>query len=244
MEDIESDRFETQLNSVIRLYVDIAKACLDIFPPDSNILPDDLNRANITWADIINARNNMKIQFSAAQSLSKDPSEKLKQLTALAAAGLIPQSHIATLMELPDLQSGYNLANNAFNAVYTFIDLVLKNGVPDTIPVYLPTDKGAMLEQEVINVMESLAVKPVENAADLKTLENLLAKIQEVQVNSATNAEMYAVQSFNSELSAAMPGIAQQAQEAATQAMMQPTQPGMDMSAIQPTTKQQPIYTV
>ena len=244
MEDIESDRFETQLNSVIRLYVDIAKACLDIFPPDSNILPDDLNRANITWADIINARNNMKIQFSAAQSLSKDPSEKLKQLTALAAAGLIPQSHIATLMELPDLQSGYNLANNAFNAVYTFIDLVLKNGVPDTIPVYLPTDKGAMLEQEVINVMESLAVKPVENAADLKTLENLLSKIQEVQLNSATNAEMFAVQSFNSELSAAMPEIAQQAQEAATQAMMQPTQPGMDMSAIQPTTKQQPIYTV
>lgn len=244
MEDIESDRFETQLNSVIRLYVDIAKACLDIFPPDSNILPDDLNRANITWADIINARNNMKIQFSAAQSLSKDPSEKLKQLTALAAAGLIPQSHIATLMELPDLQSGYNLANNAFNAVYTFIDLVLKNGVPDTIPVYLPTDKGAMLEQEVINVMESLAVKPVENAADLKTLEGLLSKIQEVQLNSATNAEMFAVQSFNSELSAAMPGIAQQAQEAATQAMMQPTQPGMDISAIQPTTKQQPIYTV
>lgn len=244
MEDIESDRFETQLNSVIRLYVDIAKACLDIFPPDSNILPDDLNRANITWADIINARNNMKIQFSAAQSLSKDPSEKLKQLTALASAGLIPQSHIATLMELPDLQSGYNLANNAFNAVYTFIDLVLKNGVPDTIPVYLPTDKGAMLEQEVINVMESLAVKPVENAADLKTLENLLSKIQEVQLNSATNAEMFAVQSFNSELSAAMPGIAQQAQEAATQAMMQPTQPGMDISAIQPTTKQQPIYTV
>ena len=244
MEDIESDRFETQLNSVIRLYVDIAKACLDIFPPDSNILPDDLNRANITWADIIEARNNMKIQFSAAQSLSKDPSEKLKQLTALASAGLIPQSHIATLMELPDLQSGYNLANNAFNAVYTFIDLVLKNGVPDTIPVYLPTDKGAMLEQEVINVMESLAVKPVENAADLKTLENLLSKIQEVQLNSATNAEMFAVQSFNSELSAAMPGIAQQAQEAATQAMMQPTQPGMDMSAIQPTTKQQPIYTV
>ncbi len=243
MEDIESDRFETQLNSVVRLYVDVAKACLDIFPPESNILPDDLNRANITWADIINARNNMKIQFSAAEALSKDPSEKLKQLTSLSAAGLIPQSHIATLMELPDLQSGYNLANNAFNAVYTFIDLVLKNGVPDTIPVYLPTDKGAMLEQEVINVMESLAVKPVENATDLKTLENLLAKIQEVQLNSATNAEMFAVQSFNSELSAAMPGIAQQAQEAATQAMVQPTQ-GMDISAIQPETKQQPIYTV
>ena len=55
MEDIESDRFETQLNNVIRLYVDIAKACLDIFPPDEDILPDDLVRANIKWADIVEA---------------------------------------------------------------------------------------------------------------------------------------------------------------------------------------------
>ena len=213
MEDIESDRFETQLNNVIRLYVDIAKACLDIFPPEENILPNDLNRANITWADIVQARNNMKIQFSAAQSLSKDPSEKLKQLTALAAAGIIPESHIATLMELPDLQSGYTLANNAFNAVYTFIDNVIKYGVPDTIPEYLPSDKGGLLETEVVNTMLSLAVKPEANANEINILKQLMMKIQEVQLNSATNAEMFAVQSFNSELSAAMPQIAQQAQE-------------------------------
>ena len=217
MEDIESDRFETQLNNVIRLYVDIAKACLDIFPPDEDILPADTVRANITWADIIEARNNMKIQFSAAQSLSKDPSEKLKQLTALAQSGVIPQSHIATLMELPDLQSGYNLANNAFNAVYTFIDEVIKNGVPETIPEYLPTDKGQLLETEVINTMLSLAVKPQDNATEIETLKQLLAKIQEVQLNSTTNAEMYAVQSLNAELTQAMPQIQQQVTQAATQ---------------------------
>lgn len=219
MEDIESDRFETQLNNVIRLYVDIAKTCLDIFPPDENILPDDLVRANIKWADIVAARNNMKIQFSAAQSLSKDPSEKLKQLTTLAMAGVIPQSHIATLMELPDLQSGYNLTNNAFNAVYTFIDDVIKYGVPDVIPEYLPTDKGQLLETEVINTMLSLAVKPVDNAREIETLKQLLAKIQEVQLNSATNAEMFAVQSLNAELTQAMPGIQQQATQAAAQTM-------------------------
>ena len=219
MEDIESDRFETQLNNVIRLYVDIAKTCLDIFPPDENILPDDLVRANIKWADIVAARNNMKIQFSAAQSLSKDPSEKLKQLTTLAMAGVIPQSHIATLMELPDLQSGYNLTNNAFNAVYTFIDDVIKYGVPDVIPEYLPTDKGQLLETEVINTMLSLAVKPIDNAREIETLKQLLAKIQEVQLNSATNAEMFAVQSLNAELTQAMPGIQQQATQAAAQTM-------------------------
>lgn len=221
MEDIESDRFETQLNSVIRLYVDIAKACLDIFPPEKDILPNDITRANIKWADIVAARNNMKIQFSAAQSLSKDPSEKLKQLTALAQAGVIPQSHIATLMELPDLNSGYNIANNAFNAVYTFIDDVLKNGIPETIPEYLPTDKGALLETEIINTMLSLAVKPIENKTEIDTLKQLLIKIQEVQVNSNTNAEMFAVQQLSAELNQAMPQIQQDATNAAMAAMQQ-----------------------
>lgn len=218
MEDIESSRFETQLNSVVRLYVDVAKACLDIFPPEIDILPDDLNRANIKWKDIVEARNNMKIQFSAAESLSKDPSEKLKQLVALSQAGVIPQSHIATLMELPDLQSGYNLANNAFNSVYTFIDNVLVSGIlPDKIPVYLPKNKGGLLETEIVNTMLSLSIKPEINAKEIGLLQQLFSKVQEEQVNSSTNAEMYAVQTLNQELTAAMPQIQQQATNAATQ---------------------------
>lgn len=220
MEDIESSRFETQLNSVVRLYVDVAKACLDIFPPEIDILPDDLNRANIKWADIVEARNNMKIQFSAAESLSKDPSEKLKQLVALSQAGVIPQSHIATLMELPDLQSGYNLSNNAFNSVYTFIDNVLVSGIlPDKIPVYLPKNKGGLLETEIVNTMLSLSIKPEINAKEIDLLQQLFSKVQEEQVNSSTNAEMFAVQTLNQELTAAMPQIQQQVTNAATQMM-------------------------
>lgn len=221
MEDIESSRFETQLNSVVRLYVDVAKACLDIFPPEIDILPDDLNRANIKWKDIVEARNNMKIQFSAAESLSKDPSEKLKQLVALSQAGVIPQSHIATLMELPDLQSGYNLANNAFNSVYTFIDNVLVSGIlPDKIPVYLPKNKGGLLETEIVNTMLSLSIKPEINAKEIGLLQQLFSKVQEEQVNSSTNAEMFAVQTLNQELTAAMPQIQQQVTNAATQMMI------------------------
>ena len=223
MEDIESSRFEIQLNNVIRLYVDIAKACIDIFPPDEDILPSSQNRAKITWSEIVEARDNMKIQFSAAQALSKDPSEKLKQLTALSAAGIIPQSHIATLMELPDLQSGYNLANNAFNSCYDFIDRVIKYGVPDVIPFYLPTEKGGLLETEILNTILSLSINPERNSNEITVLEQLMRKLQEVQVNSQTAAESLAVQQFSAELSQAMPGIQQQATEAATQALLQPS---------------------
>ena len=244
MEDIESDRFETQLNSVIKMYIDVAKACMNIFPPDEDILPKSTNRANIKWSDIIEARDNLKIQFSAANSLSKDPSEKLKQLIALAEAGVVPQSHIATLMELPDLQSGYNIANNAFNAVYTFIDEVIKNGVPDFIPEYLPTDKGGLLETEIVNTILSLAVKPAENANEIEILKQLFAKLQEVQLNSQTNAEMLAVQQLNTELTNAMPKITAQAQQAAQQTQEAIDNGTFDVGALEQKTKAQPIYTV
>ena len=191
---------------------------MDIFPPENDILPDDLNRANIKWADIVEARNNMKIQFSAAESLSKDPSEKLKQLVALSRAGVIPQSHIATLMELPDLNAGYNIANNAINSVYTFIDNVLESGIlPDKIPVYLPKNKGSLLETEIVNTMLSLSIKPEVNAKEIDLLQQLFAKVQEEQVDSTTNAEMFAAQTLNQELTAAMPQIQRQATDAATQ---------------------------
>lgn len=220
MEDVESSRFETQLNNVVRLYVDIAKACLDLFPPESNILPESLNRSNFTWADIVESRNNMKIQFSAAESLSKDPSEKLKQLVALSQAGVIPSSHIATLMELPDLNAGYSIANNAYNSVYTFIDNVLESGVlPDTIPIYLPKNKGGLLETEIVNTMLSLSIKPEQNANEIELLKQLFAKVQEEQADSTTNAEMAATQQLSMELSQAMPQIQQDASMAVQNAL-------------------------
>ena len=102
----------------------------------------------------------------------------------------------------------------------------MKNGVPETIPEYLPTDKGALLETEIVNTMLSLAVKPADNANEIAILKQLLMKLQEVQLNSATNAEMYAVQSLSAELTQAMPQIQQTAQDAAAAAMAQPIDVG------------------
>ena len=116
------------------------------------------------------------------------------------------------------MNAGYNIANNAFNAVYTFIDNVLESGMlPDKIPVCLPKNKGGLLETEIVNTMLSLSIKPDVNAKEIGLLQQLFAKVQDEQVNSSTNAEMFAVQTLNQELTAAMPQIQQQATNAATQ---------------------------
>ena len=181
MENIESDRFETQLNQVIRAYVDIAKTCIEVFPEEDTILPEDNQRLSIKWKDIVEESNKMVVQFSAADSLSKDPSTKLQQLQMLAQTGIIPQTRIAQFMELPDIQSGYSLSNNAINAVLTCInDCIEKNvfEVPDFIPF-------TMLKEEIINTQLSLKAAASEHNDNLEDINKLTKLYESVELKEA-----------------------------------------------------------
>ena len=153
MENIESDRFETQLNQVIRCYVDIAKKCINILDSKELILPQEKTRAMLNWEDLIGAAKSFNIQFSAAESLSKDPSTKLQQLQSLAQAGIIPQSHIAKYLELPDIESAYNITTNSLNAVMSLIKETIEGDEVPEIPPYIPIP---MLKEECLNMMLSL----------------------------------------------------------------------------------------
>lgn len=186
MENIESDRFETQLNQVVQSYVEIAKICIAVFPEEESILPEANNHISVTWRDIVEESKKMIIQFSAADSLSKDPSVKLQQLQQLAMSGIIPAERIAQFMELPDIQSGYGMANNAVNAVLTVINDCIDNDnfvIPDFIPF-------TMLKKEIINTQLSLkaaASKDNDNIHDIAKLQKLYdrCEIKEKEWQSA-----------------------------------------------------------
>lgn len=237
MENIESDRFETQLNQVIRAYVDIAKTCIEVFPEEDSILPEDNHRLSIKWKDIVEESNKMVVQFSAADSLSKDPSTKLQQLQMLAQTGIIPQTRIAQFMELPDIQSGYSLSNNAINAVLTCInDCIEKDNfeVPDFIPFL-------MLKEEIINTQLSLkAAESSENsnAKDIakltKLYERVEAKEADWQADQNLEAEMNAMQGQQTEngMPMGMNVLTQESQM--QQAPMGDMTAGADMDVVTP----------
>lgn len=188
MENVESERFEEQLNQVIRCYVEIAKTCLRVFPKDETILPDTPNRLDVRWKDIVDEEKKMQIQFSAADSLSKDPSTKLQQLQQLAQVGVIPRERIAQFMELPDLEGGYSLSNNAINAVLSVIRDCIESDnydVPDYIPI-------PMLKTEIINTQLSLrAANFTRNQKDIEKLNQLYNAVvqMEQQMNQPTPEE-------------------------------------------------------
>lgn len=177
MENIESDRFETQLNQVIRCYVDLAKKCINILDAKELILPQEKTRTMLNWEDLISAAKSFNIQFSAAESLSKDPSTKLQQLQSLAQAGIIPQSHIAKYLELPDIESAYNITTNALNAVMSLIKETIEGDEVPVIPPYIPIPT---LKEECLNMMLSLRSANYEqNKADIDKLMLLYNAIQD-----------------------------------------------------------------
>lgn len=177
MEDVESDRFETQLNQVIRAFIDVAKTCIKVFPQDENILPEISNRVSIKWQDIVKESSNMSIQYSGADNLSKDPSTKLQQLQQLSMAGVIPSARIPQLMQIPDLEMGYSLSNNAIDAVMAIIKNCIEKddyNVPEFIPFEL-------LKEEIINTQLSLTSAGYDrNKKDIQKLNKLYEKIEDM----------------------------------------------------------------
>lgn len=186
MEDVESDRFETQLNQVIRAFIDIAKTCIKVFPQDENILPEISNRVAIKWKDIVKESSNMSIQYSGADNLSKDPSTKLQQLQQLSMAGVIPAARIPQLMQIPDLEMGYSLSNNAIDAVMAIIKSCIEDDVFD-VPEFIPFE---LLKEEIINTQLSLTAAGYDrNKKDIIKLNKLYEKVEDEAEQWVVNAD-------------------------------------------------------
>lgn len=224
MEDVESERFEEQLNQVIRCYVEIAKTCLRVFPKEETILPDTPNRLAVTWQDIVDEEKKMQIQFSAADSLSKDPSTKMQQLNMLAQMGVIPQARIAQFMELPDLEGGYSLSNNAINAVLSVIRDCIENDNFE-VPDYVPFD---MLQTEIINTQLSLRAANYEaNKEDIEKLNKLYEQVAKIQLGTQAQQEMDSMQQQTEQQMMPMEGEGTTAQQPTNDLDMQTGEGGV-----------------
>lgn len=175
--DIESDRFQVLLDQYIKSYTDLAKLMMKMFQQDKDIVEPNRYSLRLKWGDVEKEYDKMRIQYSAADSLSKDPSQRLQQLQTLAQAGIIPATQIASLLELPDIQRGYNAANNAWNAAMTLIDQVIyedKYEVPDYVPYQL-------IKEQIINMELSLRSASTDgsNDEDIAKLEKYYQVIED-----------------------------------------------------------------
>jgi hypothetical protein len=175
--DIESDRFQCLLDQYIRTFTDLSKIMIHIFESNKSIIEPSRYALRITWGEVEKEFHKMRIQFSCADSLSKDPSEKLKQLQTLAQAGIIPPTQIASLLELPDINRGYSAANNAFNATMTLIDACIYEDRYE-IPSYIPAE---MIKEQIVNMQLSLKAAEGGTDSNEKDIQKLIKLYETVE---------------------------------------------------------------
>lgn len=122
LEDVESDRLEIATAHYIQAYTDLAKVIIEVLPEKENILPESLNNSSMKWKDVKEQTDLFKIQYSTATSLSKNPSEKIKQIMQMSQIGMIDQSQIAKYLDMPDLRNAFDKASAANDGVEQCID--------------------------------------------------------------------------------------------------------------------------
>lgn len=175
--DIESDRFQVLLDQYIRMFTDTAKKIIKVFEKTKDVVEPSRYALRISWGEVSKEYDKMRIQFSCADSLSKDPSEKLKQLQTLAQAGIIPATQIASLLELPDINRGYSVANNAFNATMTLIDSCIYEDNFE-IPDYIPFQ---MIKEQIVNMQLSLKAAEGGTDSNEKDIQKLIRLYEAVE---------------------------------------------------------------
>ena len=175
MEDIESDRFEVQVNHFINAYIDVTRKLIEIIPEDVEILPADKYQSTMTWATLKEQNNLYKVQYSAATSLSKDPAERAKQIIQMSQIGLINPSKAAELMDMPDLTDAYTDAESAEMAVAAVINNAVEYDLYD-VPDYISLTSLAReitLEQNQLFISMSAGKDNSEVAESLRRLNKL-----------------------------------------------------------------------
>lgn len=175
MEDIESDRFQTQVDSYVHAFVDLANLIIEI-NDDKTILPRSVDTAEYSWEDVRKQKELFKIQFSAASALSKDPSTKIQQIMQLTQLGLITTDKIAMYLDSPDLEDVYRGAA----AIIDAIELVISNAVENDkydIPEFVGYEE--LLKQIIIEQNKLFASDDKQSVERLEKLKQKLLEIMD-----------------------------------------------------------------
>jgi len=175
LQDVESERFQAQVDNLIQFYKDIYSTMIDVFPEDDDILPKRINRANIKWSEIKKQREAFSMQSSLASALSKDPKVKMEQIEKLQAQGIINPYMAASLLQLPDLEGAYSAATASYDnsrkiieraldqEVYSFYDVVnLKQLLDECVNVLLQldaVDEDPKILQRLVKLIEIVTTK-------------------------------------------------------------------------------------
>jgi hypothetical protein len=131
VQDIESERFQSQVDGLIQFYKDIYDNMIEVFPAEDDILPPSVNRSKTKWSEIKKSKDSFTLQSSLASVLSKDPQTKMEQVEKLQAQGVINPYMAAEILEIPDINKVYASATASYDYCQQIIERAIEDGSTD-----------------------------------------------------------------------------------------------------------------
>lgn len=177
LEDVESDRFQTQLSAYIKAYTDIAKMYINCLPKNTDIIPVSQNSSTLKWKDLLKEQGLFKVQYSAATFLSKQPSERWKQIQEGAKAGYFGVEKVADLLDNPDTTEAFAFARAVTSACEKIIDSAMKGEDVD-IPKFISYEQ---LAKDIAQIQNELYGSLTGEKGDEEVLEEIenLTKLED-----------------------------------------------------------------
>jgi hypothetical protein len=177
IENVESERFNMQLQQFTHFLIDCSRVAIDCFPKDKSIIEKKTDGDKLTWGKVRQSRALYEIQFTPASILSKNPEEKINQISSLAAQGIIDKGLIADLLQIPDLER----AETSVSASYHYCQKIIRNAVKDEDYDYFEgVDLLTLLREanKTLNVMHANGDKEEYANRVLKLMEKVMVDIQ------------------------------------------------------------------
>ncbi|GHU24595.1 hypothetical protein FACS1894172_09330 [Spirochaetia bacterium] len=185
MENVETVRFNTQKNTVIRAYVDVARMYLDSVDEDKDILPKDKNRAGLKWQEVVQQKDAVKIEFTATASLSNDPEKRLEMITKMVEMKAIPDYKVGEYMDMPDIESAFNEVSAVNDSVERIINDALTLPEKELKKIQIPIFVDyATLEKEIIALQNQFYGQGGDKTDEIGRLQLLYNKNKEVMMQT------------------------------------------------------------
>ena len=209
--DITTERFNVSLRIFQQCFIDSAKLVLEL----SRVISNDLNpNFDVMAADrggrathIHFKKHELRddqylLKLYPTNKLSDDPSEKMEQVQAMAAANWIDAQDAKRMLDFPDLERAADLDNASYDAIERTISIALKEGR------YLGPQPFLNLQQGMRQVQVALVKGWIDNAPQdrLKLLRDWLLDAQELLTRALPPPPPPAMPGLDPSLAPGLPG--------------------------------------
>lgn len=203
LNDVQAERFQMVVKDYEHQFIEASKQMIDLIKEIADAdgsfsvkVPGKKFLETINWNDVQLTEDQYMLQIFPTSALSQEPAARFQEVQELLQAGFIAKEDGLKLLDYPDLQSYYNMANAGAEDIERQIELMVERGEYQTPEPYQNLQYGITKMQQAYLMyrqdgapeeMLDLFRRWIEDAKEL--LDKAQQEAQNMQAQAAAAAQ-------------------------------------------------------